>query len=135
MLFPNLLCQFNQNKKMKKLILTAYAAVLLTGMAIAQNNLMASAKTETVHSSSTGAEFNWEKTKFDFGQIPQNKPATLTYSFTNTGKAPLIITNVIPSCGCTGAEFSKEAIAPGKKGLVKITYNAASVGNFTKTLT
>ena len=52
--------------------------------------------------------------------------------FKNTGKEPLIITNAAASCGCTTPEWTKEPILPGKKGFVKATYNAASMGSFNK---
>ena len=57
------------------------------------------------------------------------------FKFTNTGDAPLVISSVQASCGCTVAEYSKEPIAPGAQGFVKATYNAAKVGVFTKSVT
>jgi pectate lyase len=39
------------------------------------------------------------------------------------------------SCGCTATDYSKEPIAPGKKGYVTATYNAANMGAFHKTVT
>jgi archaellum component FlaG (FlaF/FlaG flagellin family) len=69
------------------------------------------------------------------GDIPQGTPATYTFTFENTGKTPLIITNASASCGCTTPDWSKEPIKPGKKGFVKATYNAAAPGPFTKSVT
>jgi hypothetical protein len=48
---------------------------------------------------------------------------------------PLIINSVRPSCGCTVADYPKEPIAPGKSGKINVTYNAASSGSFTKSIT
>jgi hypothetical protein len=79
--------------------------------------------------------FAWEVTAHDFGKIQLNKPVTHEFKFTNTGDAPLIISSVQASCGCTVAEYSKDPIAPGSQGFVKATYNAAKVGVFTKTIT
>jgi hypothetical protein len=53
-------------------------------------------------------------------------PVSYNFVFTNTGKAPLVLSNAVGSCGCTAAEWPKEAIAPGKTGVIKVTYNAAS---------
>ncbi len=72
---------------------------------------------------------------FDFGKIKQGVPVTHEFKFTNTGKVPMIITNVQASCGCTTPDWSKEPIAPGGKGFIKATYNAASAGAFNKAVT
>jgi hypothetical protein len=117
---------------MKKLVLTALAVVCVTGMVMAQKSV----KTETVVASTANvAMCTWDKTSHNFGSIPQGKPVTVTYQFTNSGTAPLVIAKVSPSCGCTTDDYTKESIAPGKKGYVKLTYNAATVGAFTKSAT
>ena len=81
------------------------------------------------------AKVNWVKETHDFGEIPKGKPVSIEFTFTNTGDEPLLIADVIPSCGCTASDYSKEPIAPGKTSDIKITYNAASVGSFAKTIT
>jgi len=80
-------------------------------------------------------EIKFEKETHDFGTIPQGTPVTYEFKFKNTGKAPLILTNASASCGCTTPEWTKEPIKPGKTGYVKATYNAASPGEFTKSVT
>ena len=77
----------------------------------------------------------FEAQNFDFGKIKQGTPVTHEFKFTNTGKVPMIITNVQASCGCTTPDWSKEPIAPGSKGFIKATYNAASAGAFNKAVT
>lgn len=81
------------------------------------------------------AEITWESTSKNLGKIKQGQAQSILYEFTNTGNGPLIIASVAPSCGCTTEDFSKQSIAPGKKGYVKLTYNAAVPGNFTKSAT
>lgn len=81
------------------------------------------------------AEIKFEQETHDFGSIPQGTPATYEFVFKNTGKTPLIITNASASCGCTTPDWTKEPIKPGKTGVVKATYNAASPGPFTKSVT
>lgn len=80
------------------------------------------------------ASFTWEKTTINVGQIPQDVPHDITFTFTNTGDTPLIITRTQGSCGCTATEYTKEAIPPGAQGWVKATYNAAKVGQFQKSV-
>lgn len=80
--------------------------------------------------------FKWiSKTEHDFGKLPQGIPATTTFEFENTGKTALLLSNVKPSCGCTAPDYSKEPVAPGARGFIKATYNAASPGVFQKSLT
>lgn len=72
---------------------------------------------------------------FDFGKIKQNTPKVATFVFTNMTKAPLIIDQAAPSCGCTVSDYTKTPIAPGKTGMVKATYDAAAIGRIDKTIT
>ena len=66
----------------------------------------------------------FDRTEFDFGTILQGEVVSYTFHFTNTGNAPLIITNVDKSCGCTAGDYPRNPIEPGKKGEVKITYDS-----------
>ena len=81
------------------------------------------------------AKVNWIKESHDFGEIAQGKPVSVEFAFTNTGDEPLLIADVVPSCGCTASAYSKEIIAPGKSSTIKITYNASMIGAFAKTIT
>lgn len=71
----------------------------------------------------------------DYGTITQNSDGTRLFSFTNTGDAPLLITNVKTSCGCTVPSYSKTAILPGESGELNIKYDTKRLGAFTKTVT
>ncbi len=71
----------------------------------------------------------------DFGTIPQNIPAEVEFKFTNTGKEPILLERVQPSCGCTSPTWSKDPILPKKTGTIKASYNAAAVGAFNKSIT
>jgi len=116
---------------MKKLIFTAFVAF----SGVLAVNAQTPATTTPPATDGKQAEITFDKETHDFGIIPQNTPATYTFTFKNTGKAPLIITNAAASCGCTTPEWTKEPIMPGKKGFVKATYNAASIGVFNKAVT
>jgi len=76
-----------------------------------------------------------KETVHDFGTIPQGKPVYYFFEVTNTGKDPMVISNVQTSCGCTTPEWSKEPIAPGGTAKVRVGYNAAGEGHFEKTIT
>ncbi len=105
---------------MKKIFFTL-AAFAVTTIAVAQNKIadVASFKSETI----------------DLGKVKVGNPATAVFQVTNVGKQPLIIETANPTCGCTIGDYTKSPIATGKNGEVKATYNAASVGVFTKTMT
>jgi hypothetical protein len=81
------------------------------------------------------ALFNWRNATHDFGRVPQGKPVTAEFAFTNKGELPLVIKQAKGSCGCTGVEYPKAAVLPGQSGSIKATFNAAAVGAFTKTVT
>jgi Protein of unknown function (DUF1573) len=80
------------------------------------------------------AEFKFNEEKHDFGKIPQGTPVTTVFEFTNVGKNPLILTDVKPTCGCTIADYTKTPVKSGEKGVIKITYNAAAIAPFNKTI-
>lgn len=64
---------------------------------------------------------------FDFGKIKKGDEVEHTYEITNTGKNPLIISSVHPTCGCTVPEYTKEPILPNQKGKITLKFNS---GNF-----
>ncbi|WP_178985782.1 DUF1573 domain-containing protein [Winogradskyella helgolandensis] len=71
----------------------------------------------------------------DYGTITQNSEGKLLFTFTNTGDAPLLITKVKTSCGCTVPSYSKAPIQPGNQGELEIKYDTKRLGAFTKTIT
>ena len=79
----------------------------------------------------------FEKTEHDFGVVAENG-GDITYEFTfkNESASPLIVTRVNASCGCTVPDWTKEPVAPGKTGFVKVTFNPKGrKGVFTKSVT
>lgn len=81
------------------------------------------------------SEIKFNKETHDFGNIPHNKPATFEFIFSNTGSSPIVLLGVLPSCGCSVADFPKDPITPGSTGRIKVTYNADVKGPFTKSFT
>jgi len=78
----------------------------------------------------------FEKNTHDFGKIKeQDGLATYSFTFKNTGDAPLVINRVNASCGCTTPNWTKEPILPGKSGTITASYNPAGrPGPFIKTI-
>lgn len=80
-------------------------------------------------------EFKDKDNTIDYGKVSKDEDSGLrVFEFTNTGTAPLVITNAQSSCGCTVPSFSKEPIAPGKSGKIEVKYNM-NPGPIRKTIT
>ncbi|CAM4177565.1 DUF1573 domain-containing protein [Zobellia nedashkovskayae] len=77
----------------------------------------------------------FEKAEHDFGTIEQGTPQETVFMFTNTGNAPLIITNATSSCGCTVPNPPKDPIAPGATGELVVKFNGSGQNQITKTIT
>lgn len=72
-------------------------------------------------------EFKFESEVHDFGNVVIGKPAVYTFVFTNLGEAPIIISKVETTCGCTVPEYTKTPVKNGEKGFVKVTLTPAGV--------
>jgi len=81
-------------------------------------------------SSEKQAVIKFDKEEHDFGSLLQGEVVSYSFHFTNTGNQPLIISDVGSSCGCTVGEYSREPIAPGKTGTIKVTYNSTGHHGF-----
>lgn len=80
-------------------------------------------------------EFVAKDNTVDFGKVYRDTDSGLrTFEFKNTGDAPLIITNVQSTCGCTVPTKPTEPIMPGKTGKIDVKYNM-SPGPIRKTIT
>ncbi len=70
------------------------------------------------------ADIKFDKITYNFGTFSENNPIQkVTFTFTNIGNAPLVINQVVASCGCTVPSYEKRPVAPGQKGSINITYN------------
>lgn len=72
-----------------------------------------------------GAVLEVAEEAYDFGTVKEGEKVEHEFTFTNTGSSPLILSNVQASCGCTTPEYSKNPIAPGEQGSVKVVFNSA----------
>ena len=82
-------------------------------------------------------ELKFVEETHDFGLIKESDgPAEYKFEFTNTSQAPITITNVRASCGCTTPAWTREPVLPGKSGFITAVYNPKNrPGPFNKTLT
>ena len=107
---------------MKKLVLLSMMLFAIVGFAVAQQQ----------------AEIKFDKLTYDFGTFSDDNPVhKTTFTFTNVGKAPLVINQIVASCGCTIPNYDKRPIAPGQKGTIDVTYNGTGKfpGHFKKSIT
>lgn len=81
-------------------------------------------------------EMTFEETEHDFGNIKKGTAVEHVFKFTNTGKAPLVITNATATCGCTTPDVPKnESIAPGETREMTVKFDGSGQGQTTKTVT
>jgi len=69
-------------------------------------------------------KIQWIDSTVDMGRVVEGEKLEVSYRFKNVGTRPLVISSIIPSCGCTVAEKPEEAIAPGSEGVVKAAFNS-----------
>ena len=101
---------------MKRSLLSIFFLLIVTLAAVAQPRISSNKETH------------------NFGQIEWKRPVTVEYTITNTGNQPLVLTNVTTSCACAVADWTKEPIAPGAKGIVKASFDAKALGRFEKSV-
>src|SRR5260221_5511807 len=69
------------------------------------------------------AGLTWEKKKNEFTSKIGAEVVRTSYRFTNTGKTPVSIINIQPSCGCVATALEKFDYAPGESGEIKVTFD------------
>ncbi len=109
---------------MKRLIYALSLLTLCVGLAMAQKDKKAKKK----------AIISSEQTEHDFGLIKEaNGSVVHTFVIKNVGTAPLVLTRVIASCGCTTPEYSPEPVPPGASRKIFVKFNPAGrIGPFIK---
>ncbi len=98
-------------------------------------SLLACAVFVAIGQNKADALIKFDKDTYAFGKVNQNTPATVEFTFTNMGKAPVIVESATAECGCTTPEYPKTPVMAGKKGKIKVTYDAKTMGSFTKRVT
>ena len=106
-------------KKMKQLITILFVGLL----------------SFSVNAQDKVAKIEFESDTIDYGTIEKGADGMRVFKFKNTGDAPLIITKVKSSCGCTVPKKPEEPIMPGKTGEIAVKYDTERVMPFRKTIT
>jgi len=102
---------------MRKLVLVMVMALVAFAVK-AQENAQAMNKAD-------GPVITFSEKSKDFGNITQGTKVEHTFKLENTGTAPLTISNVATTCGCTVPDWPKTPILPGKSADIKVTFNSA----------
>jgi len=85
---------------------------------------------------SDGPQIAFEETEHDFGDITQGETVEHVFAYKNTGNAPLVLNNVLTTCGCTAPQWPKTPIAPGEESQIKVRFNSAGkMGRQNKVIT
>ncbi len=122
------------NEKMKQVLLSLLFAVLLVSCGNDDSKINTSlvnnpaSATESKNVKEPKIEF--KVLEHDFGRMIQGEQVSFTYKFKNTGNAPLIISAVEKTCGCTDIKFPREPIKPGDESGISITYDSKGYKGF-----
>ena len=129
-------------KKMKRLVTALSVVTLLFISTSCKDKAIAKINSDNVEVASNRDNdqkkvpvMSFEKSEHDFGTIEQGTPQETIFKFTNTGDAPLIITDAKSSCGCTVPNPPKDPIAPGDSGEMLVKFNGSGQNQVTKTIT
>ena len=81
------------------------------------------------------AKIEFKTNTIDYGTIEKGADGTRAFEFTNVGDAPLIISDVKSTCGCTIPKKPEAPIMPGETGEILVKYNTNIVNPIRKTIT
>ena len=81
------------------------------------------------------ATIDFELDTIDYGTIEKGSDGVRIFEFTNNGDAPLVISKVSSSCGCTIPKKPEEPILPGQTGEIQVKYDTKRVGPIRKAIT
>ncbi|UJH69245.1 DUF1573 domain-containing protein [Muricauda sp. SCSIO 65647] len=104
---------------MKKIVLLLFVGLLAVGIKAQENTAKIEFKTETIN----------------YGEIEKGSDGVRVFEFTNTGDAPLVISDVKSSCGCTIPKKPEAPIMPGETGEIQVKYDTKRVGPIRKAVT
>jgi len=129
-------------KNMKKVILGLTALCLVTFTSCkedAASKVKAENVTQAADRDAVAGDFpaiTFDKKEHDFGEIENGTPVETVFSYTNTGKSPLVITNIKSTCGCTvPKDWSKEPLAPGASSHFTVKFDGKGTNKVSKTVT
>ncbi|MDR0794224.1 MAG: DUF1573 domain-containing protein [Chitinophagaceae bacterium] len=94
------------------------------GFVSCQNNKAPAKAIDRLSDTTNFTTIQWADTAKDFGSVVKGAKPKIIYTCTNTGNKPLFIAYVRPSCGCTVADYTKDAIMPGKEGTITAEFDS-----------
>jgi len=127
---------------MKKLFLGVFALSLFVftsckedaSSKIKDENVAQAAERDANASKMPVIEF--DKAEHDFGTIQDGTPQETVFTYKNTGNAPLVVTNIKSTCGCTvPQDWSREPLAAGESANFTVKFNGKGNGQVSKTIT
>ena len=89
----------------------------------------------SVNAQDKSAKIEFKATEIDYGEIEKGSNGIRVFQFTNTGDAPLVISKVHSSCGCTIPKKPEDPILPGETGEIEVKYDTNRIGPIRKTIT
>lgn len=89
----------------------------------------------TLTAQDAAAKIEFKTETVDYGEIAKGADGVRVFEFTNTGNAPLIISKVSSSCGCTIPKKPEDPILPGATGEIQVKYDTNRVGPIRKAIT
>jgi len=127
---------------MKKIILGLSALCLVVFTSCkedAASKVKAENVTQAAERDAVSGDFptiTFDKTEHDFGELENGTPVSTVFSYTNTGKSPLVITDIKSTCGCTvPKDWSKEPLASGESASFTVNFNGKGANKVSKTVT
>ena len=113
---------------MKKILLSLLVFASVSYSALCQDEINTNKDNKDL------PEIFFENTTHDYGVVKYEGDGTCEFTFKNTGKEPLLLTQVQASCGCTTPTWPKEPIKSGDTGTIVVKYNTKIPGTFNKTI-
>jgi hypothetical protein len=104
---------------MKKVVLIAFVGLLAL----------------SVNAQEKIAKIEFTSETVDYGEIDKGSDGIRVFEFKNTGNAPLIISKVSSSCGCTIPKKPEAPILPGETGEIQVKYDTNRPGPIRKAIT
>lgn len=80
------------------------------------------------------AKIEFNETSYVFQENILGETSEHVFVFKNTGSAPLVVTDAIPSCGCVKPSWTRQPVQPGDTGSVHVYYTSKVSGAFHKTI-
>ncbi len=80
-------------------------------------------------------EISFTELAHNFGELQAGEIVLYTFIFTNTGSNDFVIESLYSDCGCVKTNFNKQAVKPGKTGIIEVEFDTSGlVGNEYKTI-